>query len=207
MQDNKARAANPAAVQLTRILQDWSGGDQTALERLTPIVYGEMYRIARARLADEREGHVLQPSALVNETFIRLLATEPVDWTSRAHFYAHAARLMRRILIDIARERDAHKRDGGRRLHLPSLDRVADERTTSSVDFLDLDAALSELAALHQRQAQVVELRYFGGLEMAEIAEVLGVALNTVSRDWRMARAWLFDRLRPPSANPLTQHD
>jgi RNA polymerase sigma-70 factor (ECF subfamily) len=188
-----------SAVELTRILRAWSGGDQSALDRLAPLVYAELHRLARRNLAGEREGHLLQSSALVNEAFLRLIAGEPIDWASRAHFFALSARLMRQILIDFARAQDTGKR-GRRSPHL-DLSEIGELHATktSPVDFLDLDTALRELAELDPRQAQVVELRFFGGLENAEVAAVLGVSEPTVVRDWRVARAWLFGRLRPPA--------
>jgi RNA polymerase sigma factor (TIGR02999 family) len=188
------------AIELTRMLNAWSGGDASALDRLTPVVYAELHRLARRNLAGEREGHLLQPSALVNEAFLRLIGDAPVEWANRAHFFAFSARLMRQILIDFARAQDTGKR-GHRSPHvdLSSIHDVAATHTLS-IDFLDLDAALDELGRLDSRQAQVVELRYFGGLENAEVAAVLGISEPTVVRDWRVARAWLYDRLQPPKA-------
>lgn len=189
--------AQLSAVELTRLLKAWNQGDASALERLTSIVYAELHRLARRNLAGERDGHLLQPSALVNEAFIRLMGGEQVQWASRAHFFAMCARLMREILIDFARAQDANKR-GHRSPHLDlSGIREFPAQEASPVDLIDLDAALGELAELDVRQARVIELRYFGGLENAEVAEVLGVSEPTVIRDWRVARAWLFDRLRP----------
>jgi RNA polymerase sigma factor (TIGR02999 family) len=192
-------AAIPPSL-LTKILQDWSAGDATALDRLTPLVYAELHRIAEANMLDERHGHVLQPSALVNEAFIRLMAGQALEWTSRAHFFAHAACLMRRILIDFARLRQQQKRGGG--VEWVDISSIQDVPRTSLnvVDFLDLDCALEELADLNQRHARVVELRYFGGLEIGEVALVLGVSDTTVVREWRFARAWLFHRLQPQPA-------
>ena len=195
-----------ATGELTRILNAWSGGDQSALAQLTPMVYAELHRLAGRTMAREREGHVLQPSALVNEAFLRLLGGAPVEWASRAHFCAISARLMRQILIDFARAQETDKR-GNRSAHtnLSDVMELA-YRDVRPVDFLDLDAALEDLARLDARQAKVVELRYFGGLENAEIASVLGVSEPTVVRDWRVARAWLYDRLQsagragPPQA-------
>lgn len=183
--------------ELTRMLQAWSGGDASALNRLTPVVYAELYRLARRNLAGEREGHILQPSALVNEAFLRLIGDNRVDWANRAHFFAHSARLMREILIDVARTQATLKR-GQRSPHVDlSRLRGLAMKYASPIAVVDLDKALNELAKLDARQAQVVELRYFGGLENAEIAAVLDVSESTVARDWRFARAWLFDRLRP----------
>ena len=190
--------ARLSGVELTRILKAWSGGDASALERLTPLVYAELHRIASRSMADEKPGHVLQPSALVNEVFLRLNGNARVDWESRGHFFAFSARLMRQILIDFARAQNAAKR-GGQSPHgdLSIAHGLAAEQA-DPVDLLDLDAALDELAALDRRRAQVVELRYFGGLENREIAATLAVSEATVERDWAVARAWLFDRLQPP---------
>jgi RNA polymerase sigma factor (TIGR02999 family) len=190
-----------SAVQVTRILRDWTAGDSSALERLTPIVYAELHRIASRSMAQEREGHLLQPSALVNDAFVRLIASEPLEWADRAHFFAHSARLMRRVLADFARAQNAQKRGCGQRseLDLSGIHELTPVKS-KPVEFLDLNAALDELAELSPRQVEVVELRYFGGLEIPEVAAVLGVSEPTVVRDWRVARAWLLDRLRPPSA-------
>ena len=184
--------------ELTRLLNSWSQGDQSALERLTPLVYAELRRLAARNFAGEREGHVLQPSALVNEAFVRLLGGAPSEWTSRTHFYSFSARLMRQILIDFARAQETAKR-GHRSPHVDFSD-IKELRSESAnpVDLLDLDRALDELAALNERHARVVELRYFGGLENTEIASVLGISEATVIRDWHLSRAWLFDRLRSP---------
>lgn len=188
-----------SAVKVTGMLKAWSGGDVSALEHLTPVVYAELHRLARRNFVREREGHLLQPSALVNEAFVRLIGDAPVEWTNRAHFFAYAARLMRQILIDFARAQDTGKR-GQRGHHIPlSGIRGLASEPAFPLDFIDLDAALNELAALNSRQAQVVELRYFGGLENTEIAAVLGVSEPTVTRDWRIARVWLFDRLQSPA--------
>jgi RNA polymerase sigma-70 factor, ECF subfamily len=188
---------SPAPAEVTRMLKAWSGGDESALDRLTPIVYAELHRIARRHMAQERDRHLLQPSALVNEAFVRLLEGAPVEWASRAHFYAVSARVMRQILIDFARGQETDKR--GRRAPHIGLSGIGDMAGEGGppLDFLDLDAALRELAELDARQARVVELRYFGGLENAEIAEVLEVSEATVLREWRAARAWLFARLHP----------
>ncbi len=187
------------------MLNAWSGGDASALERLTPIVYAELRRLAGRNMAGEREGHLLQPSALVNEAFVRLLGGAPVEWASRTHFFAVSARLMRQILIDFARAQDTAKR-GHRSPHVELSDVKEIARgETRPADLIDLDAALDDLARLDARQAQVVELRYFGGLENAEIAAILGISEPTVVRDWRLARAWLYDRLQPssrPDASP-----
>jgi len=153
--------------------------------------------MAGRNMAGERDGHLLQPSALVNEAFVRLLGGAPLEWASRAHFFAVSARLMRQILIDFARAQETGKR-GHRSPHVDLSDvRELARVSASPIDFIDLDAALNDLARLDPRQAQMVELRYFGGLENAEIAAVLGISEPTVVRDWRIARAWLHDRLQP----------
>jgi len=192
-------SAQLTAVELTRLLKSWNDGDASALERLTPVVYAELHRLAIRSMAGQQQGPLLQPSALVNEAFLRLLGGTQVEWSNRTHFFAVCARMMRQILIDFARAQDAAKR----RRDAPHLDlseiREVAGAQASPVDFLDLDTALNELAELDARQAQVVELRYFGGLENAEVARVLGVSEPTVVRDWRRARAWLFDRLDGPA--------
>jgi RNA polymerase sigma factor (TIGR02999 family) len=189
-----------SAVELTRILRAWSAGEESALERLAPVVYAELHRIAARNMAGEREGHLLQPSALVNEAYLRLVAGEPVEWNSRTHFFAYSARLMRQILVDFARAQGAERRGGARR-HQADVSAIQDRGAAARpVDFLDLDRALAELTELDVRQQQVVELRYFGGLEVPEVAAVLGVSEATVVRDWRIARAWLFDRLWPENS-------
>ncbi len=184
-----------SAIQLTRILKEWTGGDESALARLTPIVYAELHRLARRNMAGEREGHMLQPSALVNEAFVRLMAGDPVDFQNRAHFFAHAARLMRQVLTDFSRAQQSEKR-GGRKAHV-DLSQIDSPSRAAPVDFLDLNVALEELVRLDARQARVVELRYFGGLKNTEVAAVLAISEPTVERDWRAARAWLFGRLQP----------
>lgn len=184
---------------VTRLLDAWRQGDRGALEALTPLVQGQLRQLAHQHLAKERPGHLLQPTALVNEVFIRLTRDRQVAWANRAQFYAVSARLMRQILIDFARQADAGKR--GRRathLDLGAVGELSARDPGLGVhDLLDIDRALERLAALDSRQAQLVELRFFGGLENAEIAHVLGVSEATVARDWRLARAWLYDALAP----------
>ncbi len=187
--------SSESANELTGLLHAWSGGDQLALERLSPIVYAQLRHMASMIMAQERPGHLLQPSALVNEAFVRLMCGSSVDWKDRAHFFAFSARLMRQILVDFARAQIAAKR--GKRM--PHLDLQAAEGmpvAPTACDVLDVHNALEKLASLDPRQARVVELRYFGGLENAEVAEVLGISEETVLRDWRIARAWLYYRLR-----------
>ncbi len=180
------------------MLKAWRDGDASALDSLTPVVYAELHRLARRYMADERAGHVLQPSALVNEAFARLMHDAPVEWESRSHFFAVSARLMRQILIDFARAQSTRKR-GERVEHLDAAQArnlALDGGSLDLADLVTLHEALNRLAALDARQAQVVELRFFGGLDNKEIAAVLDVSEPTVVRDWRMARAWLYDALQ-----------
>ena len=187
---------------VTGLLRAWNGGDASALERLAPMVYAELHNLARRQMARERDGHILQPSALVNEAFIRMIGNQPVEWANRAQFYAVSARMMRQVLIEFARAQQTEKR-GNRADHV-ALDAAgqfaADTgASVSTEDVLAVDEALTRLAQLDARQAQVVELRFFGGLDNTEIASVLGVSEQTVIRAWRVARAWLFDALTTPS--------
>jgi RNA polymerase sigma-70 factor, ECF subfamily len=184
--------------QVTSLLQAWAGGDASALERLTPIIYSELHRLARVQMAGERSGHILQPSALVNEAFVRLMGdASVVPWANRAHFYGVSARLMRQILVDFARAEETRKR-GARAAHVNVSDLASLAQPQPSIapaDLIAVDDALKRLAELDARQAKVVELRFFGGLQNHEIAQVLGISEPTVVRDWRLARAWLFSSL------------
>ena len=174
---------------VTQLLLDWSAGDQQALAELTPLVYAELRQIAAQQLRRERAGHTLQPTALVHEAWLRLAETSRLTWQNRAHFLGVAAELMRRILVDHARRRNSDKRGKGEtRLPLDEAINVAQGR---AVKLLALDDALTSLAALDLRQSRIVELKYFGGLEIEEIAEVIGISPATVKRDWQWARAWL----------------
>jgi RNA polymerase sigma factor (TIGR02999 family) len=174
---------------LTQLLQAWGDGDEGALERLTPLVYSELRRIARAYMRRERPGHTLQATALVNEAFVRLVNVRQIAWRDRGHFFALAARLMRRVLTDAARARGSQKRDSG-------MADVAVADTSFAVsppqDLLALDEALTRLTRLDPRQGKVVELRFFGGFSVEETAEALGVSSKTVIRDWNTAKVWLF---------------
>jgi RNA polymerase sigma factor (TIGR02999 family) len=179
----------PSPQQVTQLLVAWSGGDQAALEELTPLVYGELRRLAHHYISRERPGHTLQTSALVNEAYVRLVEQKEVDWQCRAHFYGIAARLMRQVLVDYARRRGYAKRGGeARRVLLDEALVVSDER---AAEVVALDEALEGLAKLDPRQSQIVELRFFGGLSIEETAEVLGVSPGTVMADWTVAKAWL----------------
>jgi RNA polymerase sigma-70 factor, ECF subfamily len=190
-----------SALDVTRLLKAWRGGDGSALERLTPLVYAELHRLARLHMAAERDGHMLQSSALVNEAYLRLIGeTQVADWQDRNHFFAVSARLMRQILIDFARAQQTQKR-GNRAPHL-DLTKVWNLPASSRTEFSDLDDALTRLAEVDSRQAQIVELRFFGGLEMLEIADVLGISESSVRRDWRLARLWLYDALTAPEPGP-----
>ena len=176
--------------EVTGLLQAWSNGDQAALEKLMPLVYAELHRLAKRYMSRERAGHSLQTSALVNEAYLRLVDAHSVRWQNRAHFFAVSAQTMRRILVDFARARQNLKRGGG--AHQVTLDEGLIVSSESSGDLLALDEALEKLAVLNQRQSKVVELRYFGGLNEEEIAEALNVSPRTVRSDWSLARAWLY---------------
>ena len=171
----------------------WNGGDAGALERLIPLVYGELRRQARGYLRNERSGHTLQPTALVHEVYLRLVDQSQVKWQSRAHFFGVAARAMREILVDHARKRQARKRGGTD--SLISIDDVNPAAAPRNIDLLDLDRTLKRLAALDDRQARLVELRVFGGLTIDEAAEVLEISPATVSREWRHAETWLHKEM------------
>jgi RNA polymerase sigma-70 factor (ECF subfamily) len=187
----------PPSQQITAWLADWRRGDTQASERLTGAVHAELRQIAARFLRDERQGHTLEPLALVNELWIRLMGGEPVSYQNRAHFFAIAAQTMRRILIDYARARTAGKRGGDQQqVNWSAVDGW--NPVAHYEDIIILDQALSTLARADPRAAQVVELRFFSGLQESEVAEVLGVSIITVKRDWKVARAWLAGRLRPP---------
>lgn len=179
--------------EVTQILNEWSGGDRNAPERLMPLVYDEMRRLARAFLARERGAHTFQPTALVNEAYLRLVDQTRVNWQNRAHFYGIASSMMRRVLVDHARAHAADKR-GGAAVHL-SLDDVQVPLEQRAADFVALDEALERLSQFDERKCRVVEMRFFGGLSDEEIAEVLGVTSRTVLRDWKTARLWLYREL------------
>ena len=178
---------------VTRLLDEWSHGDRSALDRLLPFVYGELRRIAARQLRSERAGHTLQPTALVHEAFLRLADQRTVDWHNRAHFYGVAAHVMRRVLVDYARRRAAKKRgDGADRVPLES---VVDTVTATEIPVLSLDQALTRLEQIDRGLARIVELRAFGGLTIDEAAHVLNVSPSTAKREWRTAKAWLAREL------------
>jgi RNA polymerase sigma factor (TIGR02999 family) len=180
----------PAKPQVTALLQQWSRGDRDALEKLTPLVYEELRGIAAGYMRDERPGHTLQATALVHEAYVRLIGQKRVSWQNRAHFFGIAAQLMRRILIDHARRRQAAKRGAGGPIRLTAGVDVAGA-PEQDYDLLAIDGALSRLEQLDAAQARIVELRFFGGLTVEETAEVAGISTATVKREWRTARAWL----------------
>jgi RNA polymerase sigma factor (TIGR02999 family) len=179
---------------VTRLLQAWSGGDESALDELVPLVYRELHLRARRCMAREREAHSLQTTALIHEAYLRLVGSSPVDWESRGHFYAIAARLMRRILVDRARARRSQKRGGATRV--VAFDEELVVAGPPDRDLVSLDDALTALAATDERKAKVVELRFFGGLSVEETAGVLGVSSQTVLRDWRLSKAWLLREMK-----------
>ena len=185
---------------VTDLLVAWRDGDRGALDRLIPVVYAELRRVAHRQMRGERPGGPLQTTALVNETYLRLVDAPHVSWQNRAHFFAVAAQVMRRVLVDAARARDAQKRGGD--IRLVSLDHVDTPTPPSDVDLLALDEALEALARQDARKACVVELRYFAGLSVEETAEVVGVSADTVMRDWRMARLFLLRELRRGERGP-----
>ena len=179
--------------QVTGLLLAWSNGDQAALEKLIPLVYAELHRLAKRYMRRENAGHTLQTSALVNEAYLRLIEAHGVHWQNRSHFFAVSAQIMRRILVDFARARWNLKRGGGARQ--VSLDEGLVVSPERGADLLALDEALEKLAVLNARQSRVVELRYFGGLNEEEVAEVIKVSPRTVRNDWSLARAWLYREL------------
>ena len=180
---------NPPTHQVTRLLLAWSDGDASAPDQLMPLVYEELRQLARGYLRQEGSGHTLQPTALVHEAYLRLVDATQITWQSRAHFYGIAARLMRRILVDHARRHAAAKRGGG--AHDIPLEDAGDLAREETLDLVALDSALENLAQNHPRQCEVVELKFFGGLEMREISEALQISERTVVRDWEFARFWL----------------
>ena len=181
---------------VTNLLVEWRRGDEAALARLIPIVYEELRRVASARLRSEGTDHTLQTTALVHEAYLRLVGLDRMTLQNRTHFFAMAARLMREILVDHARRRNALKRGGG--VTILGLDDVAAATEGGLVDVVALDEALTDLGALDQRLSRVVELRFFAGLSIAEAADALDVSSATVERDWTVAKAWLMQRLSPP---------
>ncbi len=182
-----------ASHEVTQLLIEWSNGDQAALDKLMPLVYDELRRIARGYLARQGTGHSLQPTVLINEAFIKLVGNPEKKWENRAHFFGVAAQAMRHILVDYARSKQYAKRGGG--VHLTPLDEALAVSAERVAELVALDDALKDLARVDPRKCKVVELRYFGGLSVEETAEVLKVSAITVMRDWSMAKAWLHREL------------
>ena len=191
----------PRVNDVTGLLLSWRQGDAAALDRLVPLVYDELRRVARGHLRREAPGHTLQATALVHEVFLRLVDADRTTPMSRTHFFAISARLMRQILVDHARRKRADKRGGG--ATVISLDEAAPAvAQTSGVDVLALDEALDALSSFDARQCRVVELRFFAGLNIPETADALGISTATVEREWAMAKAWLHQRLSAPVSSP-----
>ncbi len=182
----------PALKEVTILLNEMNGGDENAPDRLLPLVYGELRKLARNYLQNERADHTLQATALVHEAYIRLVDWENVSWQNRAHFFSVAAGVMRKILVDHARAKDAQKRDGGQKLELDDAVSFSAER---QIDLVVLDEALESLAKFDPTQARIVEMKFFGGLTIEEMAHALAVSPATVKREWTMAKAWLYQRL------------
>jgi RNA polymerase sigma factor (TIGR02999 family) len=178
---------------ITQLLVAWQGGDEAALQALAPVIHQELHRAAHRYMAGERPGHMLQTTALVNEAYIRLVDWKSVHWRNRAHFFGVAAQMMRRILVDFARDLRRNKR-GGRMLHL-SLSDADDVPLQRATDLVALDDAMQALEAFDARKSRVVEMRFFGGLSLEETAVALDVSVATVRRDWSIARAWLYREL------------
>lgn len=183
--------------EVTELLADWSSGNQLALERLIPLVQPELHRLAHYYMGNERAGHTLQTTALVNEAYLHLVDQTQPHWKNRKHFVAVAAQVMRRIMVDHARKHHALKR--GRGAIKVSLDETALVTQQRAAELVALDEALAKLATFDLRKAQIVEMRYFGGMNVAEIADVLGIHSNTVTRDWSAAKAWLYSELSSES--------
>jgi RNA polymerase sigma factor (TIGR02999 family) len=179
---------------VTRLLARWKDGDESALQELVPIVHAELRRLAQRKMAGEAPGHTLQPTALVNEAYLRLVNLTQMQWQNRAHFFAMAARLMRRILVDFARSRGYQKRGGDAKQ--VSFTEALDVAAGQPTDVVALNDALEALARVDERKSQVVELRFFGGLSVEETAEVLNVSRETVKRDWKFSKMWLLRHLR-----------
>ncbi len=181
---------SPPACEVTVLLQAWSAGDAEALEKLTPLVYRELHRAARHYMAGERTGHTLQATALIDEVYLRLIDARRMDWQNRAHFFGVCAQLMRRILTDFARSRRYQKRGGG--AEVMPFDEALVVGPEPNRDMVALDDALKRLSLVDERKSRVVELRFFGGLDVKETAEVLRVSIETVMRDWKLAKVWLL---------------
>jgi len=186
--------SNSSPSNVTSLLVQLTDGDRDVLNELLPLVYDELRKLAAKYLRREREGHTLQPTALVHEAYLRLIDQTQVRWQNRAHFFGVAAQMMRRILVDHARTHNAEKRGG--EFQLLSLDENIDVSATPAADLVALDDALNRLAAIDEQKSRIVELRFFGGLSVEETAEVLGVSAPTIKRQWRMAKAWLYGQVQ-----------
>ena len=196
--DVSERAGRVEQARITQVLAQWADGDPTAHDRLLPIVYEELRRLARHYMRRERAGHTLQTTALIHEAYLRLVGIDALRWRDRAHFFAMAATLMRRVLVDHARRRGRDKRGAG--IVVGALDETLAEIVAPepAVDILALDEALQRLAAADPQQGRVVELRFFAGLSVEETADLLGISTATVKRDWATAKLWLYDELMSP---------
>jgi len=192
--DVRERALMTSPQVVTRLLNDWSNGDQTALDQLMPLVYAELHRLAASYLSRERSDHTLQPTALVNEAYLRLIDQNSLAWENRAQFFGIAAQMMRRILVNHARDRHADKRGGPDILRV-SLDDAISFFEERDVNLVALDEALTRLTEMDQRQSQIVELRFFGGLTIEEVATQLHTSPATVKREWATAKLWLLREL------------
>ncbi len=185
----------PDPTNLTQILESWRAGDPDALNKLTPLVYNELHHLAEHFLAHERRNHILEPTALVNEAYLRLLQWQPDSWKNRTHFYGVFAQLMRRVLVHYARRQHTEKRGGhALQVTLSEADHLT-QRAETNVDLESLDEALTELESLDPRQSKIIELRYFAGLTLEEAASLMDLSVSTVRREWQIARAWLHQRL------------
>lgn len=189
--------AQSSSPEITQLLLAWGEGDQTALAALMPLVYSELRKLARRYMNRQRVGHTLQTTALVNEAYLRLIDADRVQWQDRTHFFAVAAQLMRRVLVDCARTRGNQKRGGN--AQIIALDEAPEVAAEADAALIALDDALQTLDALNPRQCRIVELRYFGGLSEAETAAALGISERTVRRDWSLARVWLYRELAKDS--------
>jgi RNA polymerase sigma-70 factor (ECF subfamily) len=183
----------PSPQEVTRLLLKWGQGDEAALEQLIPLVHEELRRLARLQMGRERPGHTLQASALVNEAYLRLIDVQQIQWQNRTHFLSMSARLMRRILVDFARSKRYQKRGGG--VVRVTFDEMLLAASEPGQDLVALDDALLELAKVDERKSRVVEMRFFGGLSVEETASVLKVSVDTVMRDWKLAKVWLLREL------------
>lgn len=191
--------SEPAAREITQLLKAWGEGDPSALDQLAPLVYAELHRLARGYMRGEREGHLLQTTALINEAWVRLIDWQDARWQNRAHFFGVAAQMMRRILVDFARERGASKRGGSAQQVV--LEEAVLVSANRSADIIALDEALNTLADFDARKSRIVEMRFFGGLDVEETAAVLKLSSRTVKREWNLARAWLYQELMQDKRN------